>query len=122
MRGGRFRASCARVATEPEGLLGLAIAMILVCGVMAASSRSKGNCKIVGGLHGDNVRVGRRGIDLVHGVGGHGQQELVAGFEEGLEEHVNGFVDAVGEGNLLGARGRDARRRELRRVRARDSG
>jgi hypothetical protein len=29
----------------PEGLLGLAIAMIFVFGVMAASSRSKGNCR-----------------------------------------------------------------------------
>jgi hypothetical protein len=37
--------SCARVATEPEGLLGLAMATIFVLGVMAASRRSKGNCK-----------------------------------------------------------------------------
>jgi hypothetical protein len=33
------------VAAEPEGLLGLAMAMILVRGVMAASNRSKGNFK-----------------------------------------------------------------------------
>ena len=40
-----FEQFCARVATEPDGLLGLAMAMTLVRGVMAASRRSKGNCR-----------------------------------------------------------------------------
>ena len=84
------------------------MAMILVRGVMAASRRSKGNCRSSRGLHCDHARVGCRGVDLVHGVGGHGQQQLVAGFEECFEEHVNGFVDAVGERDLLGARPRCA--------------
>ena len=72
---GEFK-SCARVAMEPDGLLGLAMAMILVRGVIAASRRSKGNCKIVGGLHGDEARVGGGGIDLVHRVGGHRQKQV----------------------------------------------
>ena len=81
----------------------------------------EGKLKIVGGLHRDDARVGRRRVDLIHGVSGHGQQQLIAGFEKGLEEDVNGFVDAVGERHLLWARGRDARRRWLRPARARDS-
>ena len=62
----------------------------------------EGELQIVGGLHRDYARIGCRGVDLVHGVGGHGQQQLVAGFEKCFEEHVNGFVDAVGERDLLG--------------------
>ena len=58
--------------------------------------------QIVRGLHGDDARIGRGRIDLVHGVGGHGQQQLVARFEKGLEEHVNGFVHAIGQRNLFG--------------------
>ena len=68
----------------------------------------EGKLQIVGGLHGDDARIGCRRVDLIHRVGGHGKQQLVAGFEKGLEEHVNGFVDAIGERHLLGARPRCA--------------
>jgi hypothetical protein len=52
---------------------------------------------------------------------GTGSKQLVAVFEKGFKEHVNGFIDAVGERDLRGARGRDARRRWLRPARAPDS-
>jgi hypothetical protein len=92
------------VATEPEGLLGLAMAMIFVRGVMAARGAQMGIANRRRPEDGDYARVGCRGVDLVHGVGGDGEQEFVAGFEKCFEEHVNRFVDAVGEGELLGAR------------------
>ena len=68
----------------------------------------EGKLQVVSGLHGDCARVGGRGVDLIHGVRGHGQQKFIAVFEEGLEEHVNGFIDAIGERDLLGARPRCA--------------
>ena len=61
-----------------------------------------GEFEVAGSLDRDHARGGHRRIDLVHGVSGHGQQEFVAVFEKGLEEHVNGFVDAVGERDLRG--------------------
>ena len=59
--------------------------------------------KIVRSLHRDDARVRCGSVDLIHGVGGHGQQEFVAGFEKCLEEDVNRFVHAVGERDLFGA-------------------
>src|ERR1700744_5140473 len=43
-----------------------------------------------------------RGVDLVHGVGGNGQQDLRTSVEIRLAEDVDGLVDAVGEEGLRG--------------------
>ena len=93
---------CSRVAMVPEGLLGLAMAMILVRGVMDAASCVERKLKVVAGQNRDDARIGCGGVDLVHGVGGNGQKQFVAFVEKGFEEDVNGFVDAVGEGHLRG--------------------
>ena len=60
----------------------------------------EGKLQIVRGLHSDRARIRCRRVDLIHRVGGNGQQQFVAGFEKGLEEHVNGFIHAIGESDL----------------------
>ena len=60
----------------------------------------EGKLQIVRGLHRDGARIGRRGVDLIHCVGRHGEQQFIACFEKGLEEHVNGFIHAIGQRHL----------------------
>ncbi len=58
--------------------------------------------KVVASEYCDGARIGGGGVDLVHRISGYGQQEFVAVVEEGFEEHVDGFIHAVGERDLDG--------------------
>ncbi len=90
------------MATVPDGLLGLAMAMILVRGVIDGRRSLEWELQVIRGLNGDDAGVRRRGIDFVHRVGRHGQEQFISRIEEGFEEDMNRFVDAVGKRNLGG--------------------
>ena len=87
----------------PVGLLGLAIMMARVCGVMASSTSCRGNS--IDGLRVgdfDDFGAGHFGIEAVHGVRGLEDEHFLAVIDVGVDEDLNGFVGAVGEDELVG--------------------
>ena len=55
-------------------------------------------------------RAGHLGVEAVHGVGGLQQQHFLAVIDVGVDEHLDGFVGAVGEDELFGRDAEVARR------------
>ena len=92
---------CARVAIDPDGLLGLAMATILVRGVIAlqaAAQRETANRRQPAPqprAHRSPKHTPRTWCRWAPA------EQFIAGFEKRLEEHVNRFVHAVGQHHLL---------------------
>ena len=86
---------------SPVGLFGFAIAMIFVCGVMAASSRSNGNAKSAAACTVTARRIRAGSVDLVHRVRRNRQQQLIPRIQKRLAKHVDRLVHAIRQHHLL---------------------